>query len=88
MDGDYTRLEDCDRSFDHASYQIGLKEVPDYDISTAHGSGSTWEWNVYGGEWHLMSGKAETLAGAWALAERYVRDEADAVMHFLMSKGR
>lgn len=90
MNGDYTRPEDCDYLFDYLSYQVGLKAVPDEGFVCVRGEEppSVWQWNVYGGPWHLMAGEQDSVDAARTAAQRWVRENADEVMHSLNSGRR
>lgn len=89
MDGDYTRLADCPRQHDYHSYQVGLRPLAgDGQEADPSERPASWEWNVYGGDWHLMSGGRDAYTDALDEAHRWIDAEADAVMHFLMAGGR
>lgn len=89
MDGDYTKPADCPQRHDFRSYQVGLRPLgADGEIAGPSERPAGWEWNVYGGDWHLMSGEADAFTDAVDAAHRWIEADADAVMHFLMSKGR
>lgn len=90
-DGSYTEQKDCDEVYDYMSYQVGLLRMGDFDISSPHGpSVNAWQWNAYGGDWHLMAGEEGTKAAATEAAMSWIRDNADETMSFLMRsrKGR
>jgi len=85
MGGGYTLLRDCDETFDCMSYQVGLERLGDSSGDPAGHRG--FRWNVYGGEWHLMSGEADYRLDAQNAAVDYIRREADEAMSFLLSSG-
>lgn len=90
MGDDYTRIEDCETSFEYRSYQVGLLRVEDAagGPSGPHGpAGNAWQWNAYGGEWHLMAGEEPTRDAASDRAMEWIRGNADETMTFLMSSG-